>query len=354
MLTGFLFITIGVASQLVNIAFGLWFAEVFVFFAAPFIVLRLAGYDAFKTAGLSKPWVAGAAFGFVVGAINFFAAVVPLQIVSQALAPKVLVEMFDISGIFKQQTAFELAGVVTGVCLAAPFCEEFFFRGLKQRGAQQQLGARWAVIATALVFSAFHLDPIGFLARAELGLVFGVLALKSGSVWPGIFAHLANNSISVAIYFGTRGSPETDDEMPWWAPLIMVGVGVPLLFGLYRVAQRWEPALKAPWRAADVGKPLKSWPNLVVGWALAGLIAIAALVTVDGIGVRLNLVDAFAPLKEPKKTDSDESKQAWETLYALRKEVRSGHAKLNEYEVARKAAIADRLSAKPKKIDFQF
>ena len=233
MLTGFLFITIGVASQLVNIAFGLWFAEVFVFFAAPFLVLRLSGYDALKAAGASTPWLAGAAFGFFVGALNFFAAVVPLQIVSQSLAPKALVEMFDISGIFKQQTPIELFGVVAGVCVAAPFCEEFFFRGLMQRGAQTQLGSKRALIVTAVVFSAFHLDPIGFLARCELGFVFGLLMLRSGSIWPGVFAHLANNSISVAIYFGSKGS-DSEDDLAWWVPIAMIAVGAPLLFALTR------------------------------------------------------------------------------------------------------------------------
>ena len=91
MLTGFLFIAIGVPSQLMNVGFGLWFSEVFVFFAAPYIVLRLSGYDAFKAVGLSRPWLAGAAFGFLVGAVNFFALVIPLQIFSQSLAPKALI-----------------------------------------------------------------------------------------------------------------------------------------------------------------------------------------------------------------------------------------------------------------------
>ncbi len=345
MLTGFLFITLGVASQLVNIAFGLWFAEVFVFFGAPYLVMRLSGYDAFRTAGVSRPWLAGAAFGLAIGVINFFALVVPLQVLSQALAPKALVELFDVSGIFKQQTPVELFGVVTGVCLAAPFCEEFFFRGLMQRGAVATLGTRRAVIVTAIVFSAFHLDPVGFLARVELGIVFGILAVRSGSIWPGVFAHLANNSVSVAIYFATRGS-EVDDELPAWAPVAMLVVGVALLFALARLALGVPSILTPPFRAEDTARKLKSVPNLLIGWALAGLIAVAALVTVDGPGVRLNLVDALNPLKEPKKGEREGWRQSWDALYALRKEVRSGSAKLNEYEAARKAAIADRKTPK--------
>ncbi|MBS1152928.1 MAG: hypothetical protein H6Q89_4626, partial [Myxococcaceae bacterium] len=98
------------------------------------------------------------------------------------------------------------------------------------------------------------------------------------------------------------------------------------------------------WEAQDVPGPAAHVPTLVGGWILAALIAVAALVTVDGNGVRLNAIDAVNPLKEPKKTDREEARRQWDALYALRKEVRRGEAKLNEYEVARKAAIADRKS----------
>ncbi len=352
-LTLFLLMTVGLLSQLVNIAFGLWFAEAFVFFGAPYIVLRLSGYDAFKAAGLGRPWIAGAAFGFLVGAVNFFALVVPLQYFSQSLAPKELVEFFDVSGIFKRQTPIELFGVVTGVCLAAPFCEEFFFRGLMQRGVEQAAGSKKALLVTAVVFSAFHLDPIGFLARCELGFVFGLLMLRSGSIWPGVFAHLANNAISVGIYFATRGLEADEEDLPVWAPLIMLAIGAPLLWGVWCLGKRWSAALTPYSRAEDIAKRVHV-PNLVGGWILAGLIAFAALLTIDAQGVRLNLVDAVHPLKEPKPIASDAEKKRWEALHALRKEVRHGDAKLNEYEAARKAAIADRESEKPKKIDFQF
>ncbi len=343
MVTGILFLSIGVGSQLMNIAFGLWFSEVFVFFAAPFLLLRLTGYDAFKTAGLSRPWVAGAAFGYLVGAVNFFAYVVPLQILSQKVAPKALIEMFDVSGIFKQQTPLELFGVLTGVCLAAPLCEEFFFRGVIQRGAQKQFGTAGALVFTAGVFSAFHMDPIGFLARFELGLLFGVLMIRSGSIWPGVFAHLANNSVSVALYFASKGD-DSEESLAVWIPFAVMVAGVPVMWGLWTLAKRWRGALTAPWTAHEVSKPVAHIPTLIGGWVLAGLIAVATLVTVDGQGVRLNLIDAFNPLKEPKPADGETAKVSWEALYTLRREVRRGHAKLDEYEVARKAAMADRKS----------
>lgn len=343
--TGACFVTLGVASQLINIAFGMWFSELFIFLGVPFLVLRLAGYDGFRTAGLSRPWAAGALFGFVAGAVNFFALVVPLQFLSQSVAPKALVEMFDVSGIFKRQTPLELVAVVLGVCLAAPFCEEFFFRGLLQRGLQKVMSGVRALVLTGFIFSAFHFDPVGFLARWELGILFGLLMLRSGSIWPGVFAHLANNAVSVGLYFASAGS-EADEDLVWWVPLAMFAVGAPLLWLVLKLPERWPAAMTPAFVAVDTPRPARP-ARLVGAWALAAGVAVGVLFAADYRGIRLNLVDAFHPLKEPKKVQGAQRMQAWEALYVLRAEVRSGSAKLEEYEAARKAAIADRASTEP-------
>ncbi len=339
--TGGLFITVGAMSQVANVGFGLWWAEVFVFFGAPYVVLRLFGYDALRTGGLGKPWLKGALIGFFAGVFNFFALVVPLQVLSQKLAPKALLETFDISGIFKQQTPIELVLVISAVCLAAPFCEEFCFRGMMQRGAEKALGPVRALIVTSIVFSAFHLDPIGFLARVELGLLFGWLMIRSGSIWPGVFAHLANNSVSVAIYFASRGASE-DEDMVWWAPLAMIAVGLPLLYGVLRAAG----TLSAPVRAEDTLKPVQGVGAVIGGGLAVALAAIAVLLVVDARGVQLNFVDAIVQLKEPKPEEGADAKLQWEELRSLRKEVRRGDASIEEYQVARRAAKADRESQK--------
>lgn len=339
--TGFFFVSLGVAVQLINIGFGLWFSEAFIFFAVPFLSLRVAGYDAFRAAGVGRPWLKGAALGLAVGLVNFFAVVVPLQVVSQKLAPKELIELFDISGIFKHQTPLELVSVVLGVCLAAPFCEEFCFRGLIQRGAATRLGEGRAVVLTAVVFSAFHMDPIGFLARVELGLLFGVLALRSGSIWPGAFAHLANNAVSTALYFASTQAGSTDDDLPWWAPVAMAGAGIPLLVALATVAKRRPEVLVPAWRAEQRPKSVRVH-QLVLQWAVAAAVAVALLLAIDPSGVKLNLFDAFHSLKEPKKTEGAQAQRQWDLLWELRAEARHDPAKIEAYQEARKRAISDR------------
>ncbi len=350
-ITGLLFLSLGLFTQVLNIGFGLWFCEVFVFFAVPFVCLRIAGYDARRTAGAGRPWLSGAAFGLVVGAVNFFAFVVPAQYVSQRLAPKELVELFDISSIFKHQTPVELALVVLGVCLAAPICEEFCFRGLLQRGLSTRVGGFRAVLLTAAIFSGFHMDPIGFLARFELGVVFGVLALRSGSIWPGVFAHLGNNAISTGLYFATRDRPDADDDLKWWVPLAMAAAGLPVLALLWRLAGRWPAVLEPAERAAE--HRLSVVPrNLVLQWAVAGALSVAALLLVDPNGVKLNLIDVVTPLREPKKEEGPAAHAQWEQLWRLRDEARAerdepdSRAKLKVYESARKVMLEAHQAAK--------
>jgi len=80
--------------------------------------------------------------------------------------------------------------------------EELFFRGLLQ-----PLFQRWfknthvAVIFTAVLFSALHMQFYGFLPRMLLGIVFGYLFVWTKNMWYPILAHIIHNSIPVVAYY---------------------------------------------------------------------------------------------------------------------------------------------------------
>lgn len=85
-----------------------------------------------------------------------------------------------------------IVGVLAGVS------EELLFRGCLQRIlGSTGLGTHTAIWLTALVFSAFHLQFLGFFPRFVLGAYFGYLLLWSGSVWLPATIHALNNSIVV-------------------------------------------------------------------------------------------------------------------------------------------------------------
>ena len=84
-------------------------------------------------------------------------------------------------------------------------CEEMVFRGLVARAlGRYSLAA--GIVGSALVFSAYHLLPIQMIATFPLGLALAVLALRSGSVVPGMIAHLLNNATVIVV---------SRDDAPW-------------------------------------------------------------------------------------------------------------------------------------------
>ena len=80
--------------------------------------------------------------------------------------------------------------------------EEFVFRGVFQR-----LFTEWfknyhcGIIASAALFSAFHMQFYGFIPRMLLGMSFGYMLAWSGSLWVPIIAHFINNAFGIVFYF---------------------------------------------------------------------------------------------------------------------------------------------------------
>lgn len=89
-------------------------------------------------------------------------------------------------------------GLIVIVAVVPGFVEELLFRGY----LQSRLLRRWppllAVSASALIFSAAHLDPIHVLGVIPLGIWLGAVAWRAGSVWPAIGCHVVNNAVAVA------------------------------------------------------------------------------------------------------------------------------------------------------------
>jgi uncharacterized protein len=80
--------------------------------------------------------------------------------------------------------------------------EEFVFRGLFQRLFTEWFkNHHWGIIASAMLFSAFHFQFFGFLPRMFLGVMFGYLLIWSGSLWVPILAHFINNFMGVTYYY---------------------------------------------------------------------------------------------------------------------------------------------------------
>ncbi len=94
--------------------------------------------------------------------------------------------------------------------------EEFLYRGVLQNIFKGWLkSGNLAVILTAFIFSAAHMQFYGFLPRFILGLVFGYIYLWTLNIWLPVLAHLVNNAIPVILsyFYGWDNINNTMDEV---------------------------------------------------------------------------------------------------------------------------------------------
>ena len=85
------------------------------------------------------------------------------------------------------------------VVVGAPIVEELFFRGLTLRAFEARMRPRIALVVSALVFGAVHLQLLQFPALVAIGLVCGWLAQRDGRIGRAIWAHVGFNGLTVAL-----------------------------------------------------------------------------------------------------------------------------------------------------------
>ncbi|MCU4156572.1 CPBP family intramembrane metalloprotease [Carboxylicivirga sp. A043] len=87
--------------------------------------------------------------------------------------------------------------------------EEFLFRGLLQRELSTWFNNKHiAIILTAILFSAVHMQFLTFLPRFLLGIMLGYLYVWSGSLWLAVIGHFTNNFMAIVayMYLSSNGS----------------------------------------------------------------------------------------------------------------------------------------------------
>ncbi len=95
------------------------------------------------------------------------------------------------------RTPFEGLLLTAGVVLAAATCEEALFRGYVQSTLQERLKPWAAIVMTAVLFAAFHLEPAGLPTYLLLGVWLSWLRFATASLWLPILAHGTNNLLAL-------------------------------------------------------------------------------------------------------------------------------------------------------------
>lgn len=82
------------------------------------------------------------------------------------------------------------------VSLFAPFFEEWLCRGVILRGLLRHVRPIWAVIISALFFALIHMNLWQAVPAFLMGLVFGYVYYKTGSLKLTMLMHFANNTMA--------------------------------------------------------------------------------------------------------------------------------------------------------------
>jgi membrane protease YdiL (CAAX protease family) len=186
-------ISVGAAQLLVSL---LLYSSTLAF---AFIAVSHYG-NAFEETGMhGRNLPASLGLGFVGGSLTFWLAVAS-GLMSQAMfgglveVERWLQGFFDVN--VKDVTGIDIliAGII--IVIAAPICEEIFFRGYLYPAMRGRLGLWGAVFLNGFLFSVVHFSVFGLIGRTIAGAIFCLLYEYNDNLWSPITAHAINNFVA--------------------------------------------------------------------------------------------------------------------------------------------------------------
>ena len=120
------------------------------------------------------------------------------------------------------------------------FGEEFIFRGILMKWFSKGMGVHAAIILSAFLFSAIHIQFLGFFPRFFMGLLLGYVFYWSGSLWASILLHFLNNAMTITSYYLVGQGIIHDDPATMGGidntPMLLVNilVFIGLIYWFYR------------------------------------------------------------------------------------------------------------------------
>lgn len=147
-----------------------------------------------------------------------------------------------------------MLGSSTGIismAFIAPILEELLFRGAIQGTLMRFFNRPWVGIVTAaLLFGIIHGNPVQIFYATCLGLGFGWIYYRTGSLLPAIVGHIINNTLAVAtnLLYGTDSTQEVVNSTS--ADITLAIVAAIFTIILAHVINKIQPAVPTPWHEA--------------------------------------------------------------------------------------------------------
>ncbi|MBL0923967.1 MAG: CPBP family intramembrane metalloprotease [Sphingomonadaceae bacterium] len=100
------------------------------------------------------------------------------------------------------RTPVNIAAGFFAIAVAAPVVEELLFRGLLQNALGKYVPIWGAIILSSFLFALVHLQPYAIPGLMSLGIAFGYLYHRTGSLRTNILLHMANNAFALTLTQG--------------------------------------------------------------------------------------------------------------------------------------------------------
>lgn len=163
---------------------------------ALFSIVTLALFLLLKWAEVSTSWIRTRPWTVLFWCtLAAFGVIIPSTWLQEQLPelPNIVEEEFDM--ILSNRYGYIVVG------LLAPLAEEVVFRGAVLRALLRWNRGPWvAIVISALLFSAAHLNPAQLPHTFLVGLLLGWLYYRTDSIIPGMVYHWVNNSIAYVLY----------------------------------------------------------------------------------------------------------------------------------------------------------
>ena len=149
--------------------------------------------------------------------------------------------------------AHNILGVIT-ISLIAPLLEEVLFRGAIQGYMMRRYNPWTAIVCAALIFGVTHMNPVQIVYAALIGVIFGWIYYRTGSLLSVIVGHVLNNSMAAVtlLFFpesktlpmpeGLSSEAQVASEVV--AFLLFAALSVYFAVKLHRA----QPPVPSPWR----------------------------------------------------------------------------------------------------------
>lgn len=123
-------------------------------------------------------------------------------VIASLLASNIIGELLELPNIY-EDLFYSLSRNVFGflsIALISPIAEEMLFRGgIEGFLLRRKIKPIIAILVSAIIFGVIHANPAQIFFATILGIIFGWMYYRTGSILPSVVGHVLNNTVSVSV-----------------------------------------------------------------------------------------------------------------------------------------------------------